>query len=523
MGELTTWLRWAWRQLTSMRVAIFLLLTLAVAATPGSVFPQRSAEPERVQAYLVEHPTLGPLLDKAGFFSVYSSPWFSAVYILLFISLIGCIVPRTRDLVRALRRPPVRVPSRLLRFPVSREFAHPARVAHSDDDAPTRLDDTSARDHFAADLDALAERARGRYRVTRTAEGVSAERGYLKEAGNLAFHIGLVFVLISFAWGQLATYRGQAIVVEGRGFANALVDYDSFQSGAWFDDADLAPFSFTLEHFSSSFAPSGRPESFVAEVRVREDGPDGAIIERPAAITPNHPLVAADAAITLSGNGYAPLVRVTDADGALAFEGTVPFIPEDATYTSAGVIKVPDVSAGLDQLGFTGVFMPTAGWQDGAFVSAHPELLDPLLVLDLWRGDLALDDGVPRNAYELQTEQLEQVRDTEGAPVSLQLHPGESVDLPDGLGHLEFVSLERFASFDVRHDPSLTALLVSTLLSVGGMCLSLFLPRRRLFARALVRDGVPVLQVAALARGDDGGLAPELDWWCEALEAASAT
>lgn len=32
-------LRWAWTQLTSMRTALFLLLLLAVAAVPGSLFP----------------------------------------------------------------------------------------------------------------------------------------------------------------------------------------------------------------------------------------------------------------------------------------------------------------------------------------------------------------------------------------------------------------------------------------------------------------------------------------------------
>ena len=33
------WARWAWRQLTSMRTALFLLLLLAIAALPGSIWP----------------------------------------------------------------------------------------------------------------------------------------------------------------------------------------------------------------------------------------------------------------------------------------------------------------------------------------------------------------------------------------------------------------------------------------------------------------------------------------------------
>src|SRR5690625_5742972 len=81
------WLRWMWRQLTSMRVALMLLLALAVAALPGSILPQRPQDPPAVARYLEENPVWGQVLDRLGFFDVFSSVWFSAIYILLFISL----------------------------------------------------------------------------------------------------------------------------------------------------------------------------------------------------------------------------------------------------------------------------------------------------------------------------------------------------------------------------------------------------------------------------------------------------
>ena len=102
------WLRWGWRQLTSMRVALILLLFLAIGAVPGSVFPQRSADPNGVLKYKTDNPDLFPILDKLSMFDVYSSPWFSAVYILLFISLIGCIIPRIKHHAKALRALPPR-------------------------------------------------------------------------------------------------------------------------------------------------------------------------------------------------------------------------------------------------------------------------------------------------------------------------------------------------------------------------------------------------------------------------------
>ncbi|WP_240658792.1 cytochrome c biogenesis protein ResB, partial [Microbacterium sp. CPCC 204701] len=99
----TGWMRWGWRQLTSMRTALVLLLLLAIAAVPGSLVPQRSADPNGVTQYFQDNPDLAPVLDNLSMFDVYTSPWFSAIYILLFVSLVGCIIPRTRHHYKALR------------------------------------------------------------------------------------------------------------------------------------------------------------------------------------------------------------------------------------------------------------------------------------------------------------------------------------------------------------------------------------------------------------------------------------
>ena len=42
------WLRWSWRQLTSMRTALILLFLLALASVPGSVLPQEGIDPAAV-------------------------------------------------------------------------------------------------------------------------------------------------------------------------------------------------------------------------------------------------------------------------------------------------------------------------------------------------------------------------------------------------------------------------------------------------------------------------------------------
>ncbi|MFJ3403373.1 cytochrome c biogenesis protein ResB [Promicromonospora sp. NPDC090134] len=503
-------LRWMWRQLTSMRVALMLLMLLAVAAVPGSVLPQRNQDAAGVLEYLADHPTAGDWLDKAGFFDVYSSVWFSAIYILLFVSLVGCILPRSAAHYRALRGRPPRVPSRFNRFP--------AKATATTGAAPEEAADAVAA-HLRGRLSWLPtfrvdrgeEAARGRRPASAT---VSAERGYLRESGNLVFHLALVGLLVSVATGQMLHYRGQAIVTEGRGFANAVVDYDTFEKGGWFRPGSLVPFSMTLDKFESEFASDtvafAQARDFTAHVTVTE--PSGE--ERPEQIKVNHPVVVDGAKIYLQGNGFAPEITVHDAEGEVAFSGRVTFIPEDTMYTSRGVVKVPDVSPGLDQIGLVGYFLPTAEVnEDGSARSAFPQPVDPLLVLEVYTGDLGLDDGSPQNVYELDTASLTPALEESGERVKVLARPGETVDLPNGLGTLTLgEDLPRYVALDLRHDPSLAFVLVFALLALAGLTVSLFTPRRRVWARAYDGpDGVTVVEVAGLARGDDAGLQAEVD------------
>jgi cytochrome c biogenesis protein len=493
------WLRWTWRQLTSMRVALLLLMLLAVAAVPGSVLPQRPQDPAKVAEYLADNPTLGEWLDRVGAFDVYASVWFSAIYLLLFVSLVGCIVPRTGTHLRALRARPPRTPRRFDRFP-----------------AQARLETTSSPGQVAAAASAaLRGRVRWlpRFRVDVRPEGagttVSAERGYLRESGNLVFHLALVGLLVSVGTGQFLHYRGQAIVLEGRGFANAVVGYDTFESGTGFRPSSLEPFSLTLDSFTSEFDPETLASRyFRADVTVREA--DGT--ERADSIRVNHPLTAGGAKVYLQGNGYAPELTVRDAAGEVAFAGPVPFLPQDEVYTSNGVVKVPDVSTG-PQIGLVGSLLPTADeWAPGLWRSVHPQPGDPLLVLAVWSGDLGLDEGVPQNVYQLDQSEMEQVRDESGDVATVYARPGETVPLPGGLGTLTYESTPRFVALDLRHDPTLPFVLVFALLSLTGLAVSLFTPRRRIWLRAVPgADGRTVLTGAGLARGDDLGLQGELD------------
>ena len=261
----------AWRRLTAMRTAIILLFLLALAAVPGSLLPQRSLSRNAVTRYFADHPDLAPVLDRLYLFDVFSSPWFAAVYLLLFISLIGCVIPRALEHFRALRTPPPPAPRNLLRLPDSGEVATPL--------APE------------AALDVVEEELRvRRYRVVRRdgAHGpeLSAEKGYLKETGNLLFHLSLVALLLGLAGGKLWGYEGSILVTEGRGFCNAFQQYDTHSSGALVDSEDLTPLCVDLVDFEAEYEEDLTAASYTADIRY--GGPDEEGV--PATIGVNDPL-----------------------------------------------------------------------------------------------------------------------------------------------------------------------------------------------------------------------------------------
>lgn len=497
------WVRWTWRQVTSMRVALILLVLLALAAIPGSVLPQWPQNPGVTLQFIENNPTIGPFLDATGFLDVFGSAWFTAIYLLLFASLIGCIIPRAIAHYRALRKPVPATPRTLARY-------QPSGSEVTDADLHTALKRAS---HHLRPRQGWVGALMG-YRVRiddrDTADGpevaMTADKGHVREVGNLIFHISLVGILVAAATGSLLTYRGQAIIVEGRTFTNAAVAYDTFESGSGFDPADLEPFTVRLDALDAQFEANGRPTSFTAQVTLQEPGKN----EVDKEVQVNRPLQVDGAKMYLLGNGYAPVLTYTDADGNVAFEGNIVFLPQDTVYTSTGVLKIPDVTSG-EQVGFKGTLLPTAVIQGDDAVSIHPDPSNPVIYFTAFTGDLGLDDGVPQNVYKLDESELSPVRGDDGQPAVLAIPLGGSVTLPDGLGTLSFDALPRFGAMDIRADPSLPWLLAASITALLGLAMSLFATRRRIWLVASVESGTTVVRGAALAPSHDGGIEAELD------------
>lgn len=488
--------RWTWRQLTSMRTALILLFLLAVASIPGSLIPQQRVDPSAVIAFKTSHPALAPIFDRVGMFTVYSSVWFSAVYLLLMVSLVGCIVPRARVYAKNVGARPPRAPRNLSRFPAYATWRSDEPPAVAAERARRLLEGERRRvETYACDGDVV----------------VSAEKGYLREAGNLLFHVAVLVVLVGVAITGLYGFKGSAAVVTGTGFSNTLTQYDDFTPGSKFDAANLAPFSFTVDDFSVSWQRSGSgigtPLSFDAHVSVSAH--PGAT-PYPYDLSVNHPLVVDGTSVFLVGHGYAPIVTVRDGKGDVAFSGPVVFLPQDNSFTSFGVIKVPD--AAPTQLGFEGYFFPTGALTDsGQPYSAFPDADNPVLSLVAYSGNLGVDSGLPQSVYVLDKTGLKPYTMDNGAPQPLLLRPGKTAKLPGGGGTISFDGYQRWVKLQISRSPGKIVPLLGVLGAIVGLLGSLFVRPRRTWVRVRQESGRTVWEVAALDRASGGDPAAHVE------------
>jgi len=438
-------LRYLWRQLTSMRNALILLLLLGLASIPGSIYPQRTQSPLKVREYFETNPEFAKWLDRFYLFDVYGSPWFSAIYILLFVSLIGCVLPRSWHYARESLQKPAPAPSSL-----------------------KQIDNYQVADKSIAEVRTwLAE---NRFRITESKGAISAEKGYLRETGNLLFHLSLIAVLLGIGASSVFGMRGEAIVTVGERFINVPTSYDNLAPGRLFNLEKLPPFSITAAKFDAKYDSQTRQHLDYTLVAKVSDSPKSEAVEKIVKV--NKPLTFGDTRVYLQANGFSPLVTVRDQAGLVKFEGPVPFLPQDSNLTSIGAIKVPDAEP---QIGFVASFFPTAARDEvrGGF-SSFPELLDPRLLISVWQGDLKMDSGVPQSVYRIDTDGMERIG-LKGLSI------GESYNY--GVGTITFNGVVPWVNLQVVKDPGKQAALIGSIFAIIGLLASLFIRQRRIFVR----------------------------------------
>jgi len=201
----------------------------------------------------------------------------------------------------------------------------------------------------------------------------------------------------------------------------------------------------------------------------------------------------------------------------VVYNQATPFVAgTSGNFLSQGVVKVPDAQP--EQLGFTGVFVPTAVNVAGTLESVFPAADNPVVSLIAYAGNLGMDSGPSQSVYQLDTSGMQRLT---GRPQVLQ--PGQSLTLPGGRGTITFTGYVPWVSLAITHDPGQLPALICGIAALGGLLLSFMIRRRRIFVRARPAPSTPsilstpsgpsaqdrrvgtTVQVGGLARTDAGG------------------
>jgi len=481
-----------------MRTALVLLFLLAAAAAVGSLLPQIPNSPERVASYRLAHPLFGTLFLRAGFFDVYGSWWFVLILTLLFVSLIACLLPRSRAMIRTIRQRPIQA-REIDAFPQYRELRVAAEPAAAATTARTVL-----RHHG--------------YRVALAEDGraVAAEKGALREVGSLVFHWAFLVLLVAVIVGKGTGYVGHATIVEGQTWTDAAFNYDGDLRTGRFSSGAHTGIGIKLLDYSDAFRQSGVPMDFTSKVDLLN--PDGTLA-RADPVTINHPVSFDGVRIFQFGFGWAPLVTITEG-GATIYHGPV-VMGQDAqpgdnplTVPWVGFVKLPTLRP---QVAIKLELYPDSVAYFAGLIAGVPQPMtqanDPFMRYSVWKGKL-LDPSLSG----LDTRLMHQVATggigrgwtvdlargcvTSGASSSSLPRRLAGTVCPAGAATglaMSFPELRQYSRLQISRDTTVPWVLGAAILILAGLVAAMYSSRRKLWVRAEPKDAGSVVRIGGFA------------------------
>ncbi len=457
-------LRWSvalvWRSLRSMRTALVLLLLMALASVAGSLVPQVGVADARIASIFRDHPLRARIYERLGLFDVYGSWWFTLVTVLLFVSLIACLVPRTRAFLRNLRTRPLAARE----LDAMRHYAEVGVPA-----GPERAIEGARR---------VLRRRLFRVNGPNGTPSLAADKGLAREGGSLLFHWAFFVLLVGVVWGKGTGFTGQAVIVEGQTWTEAHASYDgTLREGRFFDE-DHSGVQVHVEDFQATYRATGEPADFVTRARISE--PAGAASET-VDIRVNHPAEMDGVKLYQFGYGWAPVIRVED-QGVPIFDG--PVVCQQSTPPRAvSPLQLPwNCAVKLPSLD------PDVGlrfelWPDSRALYALLETgkampmvtrFAPVMTYEVYEGDL-LPDRV-QNSSSLDTVAMRRFSSgVVGAGQTKRIGRGLSVSFPD---------LRQYTVLTVSRDRGLWIVFVAAILLLLGLLPAMYTSRRKLWVTA---------------------------------------
>ncbi len=252
-----------WRFFSSVKLAVSLLITLAITSIAGTLIPQG----ESLQFYLERYgPTFFNIIKSLQLYDTYHSWWYLSILGLFALNLIVCTLKRFPYTLKLYRRDSLAVdPAKLSKMPLRARW-----------EVNPGLDDGKRQ----AIVSTFAKKAGG----INGEKELSGGRLYLSEKGKWSYwglyglHASILVILIGAIIGSFLGFKGYIMLMEGDTTSHAT----DRQTGA------RIPLGFSLrcDAFTVSFYDNGAPKEFRSELTIIDGGKE--VLHRPLRV--NHPL-----------------------------------------------------------------------------------------------------------------------------------------------------------------------------------------------------------------------------------------
>ena len=441
-------LEWLWATFTSMRLALALMLGLALLALIGSLLVQAPAglasDADAYNAWLQGlKPTYGgfvTVFDKLGFFAVFQSIWFRLLAVGLTTSILACSAKRLPGLWKSAVHPRTQMADS---FYASAPFSVTV--------------ETVAQPAAALDITRRVFRShRFRTVVDTSTDGTHlyVDQFRWSPFGTVIAHLSVVVILVGAMVGSMFGFRNSE-------FAVAV--------GSTVDVGGGTGLALMARSFSDSYYQNGAPSDYASDLVLYRDGTEVAS----QTVRVNQPLSYDGVSFYQSFFGPAAVMQVTDAAGAVKYQGGVPLLwSSDDSTRRIGQFA-------LDDAGLT-VFV----------VGAASGRIDPTI-----------------RAGQMQ---LEIYRAGEQQPFAIEVL---SQGAPIAIGDLQytFQREQQFTGLIVARDPGQIFVWIGALALVGGLFLVFMFPNRRVWIALKERSGGGTeIHLGATAR-HDAAFAPEFN------------
>ena len=257
-------MKYLWRIFSSVRLAIWTILLLALVSLAGSL----------------------------SLFDVFHSPVFFILGTILIINIAVCSLKRWSSLLAASRGVTMESAARLL-----------AKGATNTQQGTSKR---SQKDTAEAAVTFLAQRGYRQRRQTVTGTDLLAgDKNRFAPWGTYAIHLSLILLVAGYLMGSYFGYNDDSFIV-AENQTRAITGY---------------PFSLYLDSFEDEYWPDGSPKDFRSQVKIIENG----LVVKEALVRVNHPLEYKGLKIFQSFYGPAVAVTVKDIDGNPVFQDSVVF------------------------------------------------------------------------------------------------------------------------------------------------------------------------------------------------------